>query len=756
MPSIPQLPNATATSVQDELPLSQNGVTRAVSIGELLSGTQPIIELPSQTIMGRASLGPGGPEALTVGLGMGIQNASLIANGTDHNTFVSKSALAPGDEIIINSNAAPTRLPATALRTLFSEGANVAITTDGVIASSTDPIVLSTLATLNQNVSSAEASIALLGAKIPPGGFAPLNGAGQMTAPVVSDASLATVLAAPGGQPRSLARRALDRFNVLDFGAVQGGPDCTPAFNAAIAQLPGIGGELFVPAGDYWLQNSVIASGKVIAIHGAGRGLTRIHLQHTGIGFDITPGSVLNKVSLRGFSLLAESPAGQTAAGVRITYPQTSSVGYITAAVSDVEFFGYPNGANGVAPFPQTFLRGIVLNGCWSSQLLNVSWFGPPAAAGSTSSAMIEINQSFDTRLHGVQAYYGHAVVLQTGYCEGIYISNPLVVGTDYLVVQSDETKWPGYGATRPMLLGLWVSHGEVNVNLGFVQLSAVTDGFVAGLDITRDGGPNASRTLFDLTNVSNFHVSGCNFVGGPSGGNVADVAFSFTSTFNSSSNIIDGCHFEDMATVLQINGSNGTVGLTTYGLHLGNVPLATAIIDNSNVQAGNNISFITPATASSPAGIGRTQDHVFSNATGNSLFRINNVSNAANFVRAQPATASNPPTLCFDGSDGQVNGTIQTKGGSLFINAAGGSSGSGNLMSLLNSFGATNWLVVQNATAGNLTLIGTNTGGLGLQPKGALWLSPSSGLFAPNLPTTKPAVGSAQLWNNNGVLSVA
>ncbi len=756
MPTIPQLPSATTTGAQDELPVSQGGITRAVTVAELLSGTQQAIELPSPSILGRASLGPGGPEALAPGLGLAVQNDSLLANGADHAAFVQESAFVAGDEAIINSSGTPKRLPLPALRALFSGGANVSIDTNGVIAASTDASVSTSLTTLMQTISSAESSIAALGAKIPPGGVAGLNSSGQVTAPVAGDVSRGTVVTASGGTPRTLAQRAADSLNLLDFGAQLGGPDCTAAFNTAIGLLPASGGEIDLPAGDYWLQSSVVVSGKVISIKGAGRGVTRIHLAHTGIGFDIAPGNILSKVLLEGFSLYAESQSGQTAAGIRITYPSTTSFGYVSASIREIEFFGYPNSANGTAPFPQTFLRGLILNGCWSTQVSNLSWFGPPAAPGATTSAMVELNGSVDTRLHALQAYYGNAVVLQTGYCEGIYLSSPVVVGVDYLMLQTDETKWSGYAAGKAMLLGLWVAQGEVNTSLGMVALANVTDGFFAAIDITRDTGPNTAQTFFSLTNVSNFHVSGCNFVGGPTGGSPNDIAFSFTSTANSSSNIIEGCHFEDMATVLQINGANGTVGLTTYGLHLGNVPLATAIVDATPANAGDYISFITPSQPSVPAGWGSTKDHVFSNQGGTTLFRITNVTNAANFLRPLAATATNPPTLCFDGSDGTVNGVIQTKGGNLFVNAAGGTSGSGNMVSLMNTPGATNWPVIQNAVTGNLSLIATNAGGLGIQPKGALWLSPSSGLFAPGLPTTKPAAGSNQIWNNNGVLSIA
>jgi hypothetical protein len=210
------------------------------------------------------------------------------------------------------------------------------------------------------------------------------------------------------------------------------------------------------------------------------------------------------------------------------------------------------------------------------------------------------------------------------------------------------------------------------------------------------------------------------------------------------------------MATVLNIGTSNATVGLTTYGLNPGNVPLSTAFIDNSSASNGNMVVFQSPATSLAPSGIANTKDHLFTAADGSPLFRINSAPGAANYLRAQAVTSGNPPSIIFDGTDGTINGVIQTKGGALFINAAGGGSNSGNLVSLLNMPGSSNWIVLQNATAGNLSQISTNTGGIGIQPKGALWLSPANGLFMSGLPTSKPSPGSGQVWNNGGVLNIA
>jgi hypothetical protein len=92
MPTIPQLPPATETTAQDEIPLSQAGITKSVTISELLASVQTAIEIPSGTLLGRVSLGPGGPEPVYVSTGLALQSESLLANGGDHAGFVVQTA----------------------------------------------------------------------------------------------------------------------------------------------------------------------------------------------------------------------------------------------------------------------------------------------------------------------------------------------------------------------------------------------------------------------------------------------------------------------------------------------------------------------------------------------------------------------------------------------------------------------------------------------------------------------------------------
>ena len=93
MPTILQLPPASLVTAADEIPISQNGTTRAVSVGTLLATTQPAILSPTGTLLGRTSLGEGGPEPIQIGTGLHLASNALAANGADHARFAIETAL---------------------------------------------------------------------------------------------------------------------------------------------------------------------------------------------------------------------------------------------------------------------------------------------------------------------------------------------------------------------------------------------------------------------------------------------------------------------------------------------------------------------------------------------------------------------------------------------------------------------------------------------------------------------------------------
>jgi hypothetical protein len=136
MPTISQLPAATLVSAGDKVPVSQEGTARAISIGALLASTQPEIIIDSPSLLGRASLGSGGPEQVGVGTGINLSHGTLVADGSDHAIFPVVPNLSLESDVIVSHQGNPMRMQAALLRGLFSAGQNVAIDPDGVISSS--------------------------------------------------------------------------------------------------------------------------------------------------------------------------------------------------------------------------------------------------------------------------------------------------------------------------------------------------------------------------------------------------------------------------------------------------------------------------------------------------------------------------------------------------------------------------------------------------------------------------------------------
>ncbi len=135
MPTIKQLPIAAEVNAEDEIPLSQGGLTKSATVGALLNGMQPAVIVAAGSLLGRVSIGPGGPETVSVGVGLDLSAGTLAANGADHAAFTVQQSLELTDEAILNSGGAPRRIPLSLLRNLFSAGANVSIDANGVISS---------------------------------------------------------------------------------------------------------------------------------------------------------------------------------------------------------------------------------------------------------------------------------------------------------------------------------------------------------------------------------------------------------------------------------------------------------------------------------------------------------------------------------------------------------------------------------------------------------------------------------------------
>ncbi len=134
MPTISQLPIASEVTAADEVPVSQAGVTHSVSVGTLLATTQPAIITDPGTLLGRISLGAGGPETVAVGEGLLLNGGTLAASAFNLAGLPQRTALSVSDNALLDSDGLLTQLPLSSLRGLFSAGANISIDATGTIS----------------------------------------------------------------------------------------------------------------------------------------------------------------------------------------------------------------------------------------------------------------------------------------------------------------------------------------------------------------------------------------------------------------------------------------------------------------------------------------------------------------------------------------------------------------------------------------------------------------------------------------------
>ena len=255
MPTVQQLPPASTVNPTDELMLDQSGTSVSASVAQLFAAGAPAVTLTGDV----------------TGAGTGTI-VTTIAPVTTPGTFTKVTVNAKGQvtgggaaaaaDVVGALGYTPYNLSNPAGYVAASALATVA--TSGNYADLAGKPALGTLAGQNAN------AIAVTGGTL--GGV---------------DLSGSPVTAAGGSTARTLATRAADVVNVLDYGADPTGvADSAPAFTAAMNAVPGgAWGQVVVPKGSYLLDSFVNEpSGRLIGlvledganITGSGLGVERV------------------------------------------------------------------------------------------------------------------------------------------------------------------------------------------------------------------------------------------------------------------------------------------------------------------------------------------------------------------------------------------------------------------------------------------------------------------------------------------------
>jgi hypothetical protein len=136
MPTIFQLPSADTISASDLIPISQGGSAHSVSVGALLAQTQPAIIVGPPSLLGRFSIGPGGPDTIAVGDGLILNSGTLSSSSFDLGALPPQTSLSQNDQIVVINTGTSYLVGLTQIRELFTAGPNITIDAAGLISSS--------------------------------------------------------------------------------------------------------------------------------------------------------------------------------------------------------------------------------------------------------------------------------------------------------------------------------------------------------------------------------------------------------------------------------------------------------------------------------------------------------------------------------------------------------------------------------------------------------------------------------------------
>lgn len=684
MPTIQQLPVASQTSSADEIPVSQNGVTRSVSVGELLVSTQPAITVASNALLGRVSLGPGGPEPVAVGLGLGLGSGSLSATGADHANFAVQGTLTLTDQVILNSSGIPTRMGLPLLRALFTAGHNIGIDANGTLSAVTDATVTGSLSVLGSAVAQAQITASTAETLV----AAVANGQGQVVGPVVSDVSAGTVLL-PNGVARSLVLRAADVVNVRDYGADGSGvADCTAAFNAAYAAALAASVAIYVPRGLYQLVSPLTWSeSQQVTLFGDGRYASILMPTHTGTALTLTQSDPSYGVEIRNLGFRAGG-SHATACAIAVTYSNDHANGHVSPfQTAHIENISIRSAASTVAgTYQNTFTGGMQLTGLMQATIRDVDWSNPtPGLAGTYC---IQFGQCFNTAFDNIWGQNGAVGLAMLDYCAGMRFGQCTWSGT--LVGFRNDSVPSSSQVNGANAAAIHVVGGEWDCAISPVIAASISELWLDGGSFSTSGQTSSGLTVVSVTGGDSLIVSGCKILGngsgqglvvtGTAGGTVAGNMFASLTTglslgSGATNLVVSGNQGDDSDSVATTfaDGSGNATNNVLWQKHGGVVLTNTNAVSFSN-PSGSGGTFTLQSDGTSPLLLTGQGKSVVLGGAG----EVAKLSYVASWLQGftlsnLPSATSNPQSVCWC-TNARVGSQAAGSGTGALVMASGGS----------------------------------------------------------------------------------
>jgi hypothetical protein len=589
MPTLQQLPQALIVDPQDEVLLAQDGQTKVLAVETLLAGTQPLLTLAPNQLLGRAGYFPGGPEAILVGDGMVLESGTLTADSTalaflDSPEFTGTPTAPTPPNGDSSDNIATTAFVQANLPRVVIDG-DLAGAGSGTISVSLPSVVKPgtyTGVTVNtkglvvggSTLTAANVETAL--------GFTPYNATNP------SNYTTAT---------------ALQTYPVLAYGAYfDGVHDDAPGINAAIAAANAAGGgTVLLPAGRGLLGSTLQQQWNNIHIVGAGVA----NISHnTQPSYDI--GTVLSWIGAIGGTMAVIAPPQDLIDGRSISNADVRGVVFDCAAAAG---FGIIVASVNYSKFDVGYYQPLVCGLKVTTVLLQ--------AQTSATAATYEVNDSQHNsfRITGFAVFYGSttltaaaagATTIPVASTSSFATGQQILVGGNLYLIASVATN--SLTVTSPLA----AADGAVGTAVGIAPRGVWLQGLTTADFPAGYSGPGASSypqlwngnvSLNRFEKVVLIHYnSGTAFTFGYSDHNYVDMlnAYSLPTAFGV---VFDGSHgLGQQSSWNQIGYCSTHLiaarGLATYPNASGNVANNGQYVSNNNyigvIDTGNGTQYPT------------------------------------------------------------------------------------------------------------------------------------------------------------------
>ncbi|MFA6174450.1 MAG: glycosyl hydrolase family 28-related protein [Kiritimatiellales bacterium] len=185
---------------------------------------------------------------------------------------------------------------------------------------------------------------------------------------------------------------AMTNLNVTSWSPItannatpNGTADDAPAFQAALIAITNAGGgELYIPAGNYYFNSKVaIANGESLGITIRGEAGTAIYVNNTAGFIKLQfKGATTPEVTIRNLTIISLKGSATENAGTAIEVTGGGLANQRVATVSNVKMRGQMGG-------PQYFKRGVVVTSCYRPLIANCSF------SRTTSTDMSDTSPNF-------------------------------------------------------------------------------------------------------------------------------------------------------------------------------------------------------------------------------------------------------------------------------------------------------------------------------------------------------------------------